>query len=333
MGMLGQDRETHVRTLKGLATNPNVGAVLVLSADRPLLDDIAQHLECQRQKYFAICLDEVGHDALSMTDKAIRAGAKLLKSISAQRREKFSLSELCIGLECGLSDPSSGLVANPIVGLVSDQIVSMGGTTILGETLEWLGVEEDLAKRAKSVEVAAQIRAAVVGRENFAIQSNVDLLGTNPNAANIRGGLSTIEEKAFGAIAKSGTSTIQSVLEFSESPAEAGLHLMNAASYSPESLTGFVAAGAQIVLFTTGLGNSYVSAVSPTLKISANNKTAGELTEQIDFDASGPLKGANKHAVSQDLLAELIAVASGKITFGEALSEGSESISRYGMSL
>lgn len=333
MGMLGRDRDAQIRALKGLATNPNVGAVVVLSADRPLLDEICRHLKTEERPFTGVCFDDVGHDAFAMTDQALRAGAHLMKEISAQRRELCPMSDLRVGLECGLSDPSSGLAANPVVGLVSDHLVSSGGTVILGETLEWLGVEEDLAKRARSKEVGKAIVEAVADLEAFATASNVDLLGTNPNAANIRGGLSTIEEKAFGAVAKSGQSQIQSVLDFAECPVRPGLHVMNAASYSPESLTGFVAAGAQVVLFTTGLGNSYVSILAPTLKLSANAKTVRHLSEQIDFNASAALSGTDQGAVAEALVEDLLDVASGTRTFGEILSEGSESISRYGMSL
>ncbi|WP_068313704.1 UxaA family hydrolase [Polycladidibacter hongkongensis] len=335
MGMIGDDLESTERALLGFALHPNNGALLIISADRPRCDRLSEVAARSGRPFYAICLDEVDHDCLTLTDRAIRAGARLLHECSGHKRREFPLSALRVGLECGLSDPTSGLAANPLLGAVSDHLVTNGAQVILGETLEWLGTERQLAARAKDDATGKAIIDAVKGLEFSALDAGIDLLGINPNAANIRGGLSTIEEKASGSAAKAGSSQIQSLLKYGEAPQSPGLHLMNAASYTPESLSGFCSAGAQLNLFTTGLGNSYVSALAPTIKISANDGTCRRLLEQIDFDASALLLDSSQslEAVTQDLVGYMCAVASGASTYGEILKEGDETISRFGAAL
>jgi altronate dehydratase large subunit len=162
----------------------------------------------------------------------------------------------------------------------------------------------------------------------------MDLTGNNPGAENIRGGLSSIEEKSLGAIAKGGTRSIVGVLSVAEAPASPGLYVMDAPGFSPESMTGFAAAGAQAMLFTTGAGNSYCSAVAPTLKISARPDTVANLPVQIDFDASPVFSGQEDlDAAADRLFTLLLDVCSGMRTWGELVGETSESAVRLGGSL
>ncbi len=332
-GMLGDDAATHTQTLIGIANHPNAGAVLVISADRPICDVIGNVAAKSGKPFHAIAYDEVGHDTLRMTDQGIRAGATLIFEMSRQRPTPQPLANLVIGMECGLSDPTSGLAANPMMGRFSDQVIAAGGTIIIGETLEWLGVEDRLAARAKTPEIAEEIVAAVLRRERMAKDAGVDLTGNNPNHANIEGGLTTIEEKASGSSSKSGSAPISGVLRYAQKPAGPGLYPIDAPAYSPESLTGFVAAGAQLMIFSTGLGNSYVSALAPTIKVSANKFTVEALPQQIDFDCSALLSGGSRSDVTEKLTQCVADVASGALTYGEILAEGSETISRFGASL
>lgn len=332
-GMLGDDAQAHIDTILGMANHPNAGAVLILSADRPRCDIISNELGKSGKPFHAIAYDDVDHDTLRMTDQGIRAGAVLSRDISRQRPTSQPLIDLVIGLECGLSDPTSGIGANPLMGKFSDQMIAAGGTVIVGETLEWLGVENRLAARAKSPKIAEDIRQAVLRRERIAQDAGINLTGNNPNHANIEGGLTTIEEKASGSSAKTGSAQISGVLKYAERPLGRGLFLMDAPSYSPESLTGFVAAGAQLMIFSTGLGNSYVSALAPTIKVSANKFTSKALPQQIDFDCSALLSGGSSEDATARLSKHVVGVASGSLTFGEILAEGSETISRFGASL
>ena len=157
---------------------------------------------------------------------------------------------------------------------------------------------------------------------------------SNPTPTNIAAGLSSIEEKSLGNIAKSGSRPFEGLLSYGETVRGAGLWAMDGAAYSPESMTGFVLSGAQLILFTTGVGNSYVSLLAPTVKISANPASVTQLGEQLDFDASAAFSGRQDLAIAADALhATLLDIASGQATWGEVLSEGDEILSRYAPAL
>jgi altronate dehydratase large subunit len=311
-----------------------VGAVLLIGSDPPKLRSLAQAIQARGQIMASVCLDDCGHDSLTLTDRAIRAGAHLSRQMSRFRRVPLPLSKLFLGLECGRSDPSSGIVANPLIGKVADVVIEHGGQAVFGETLEWLGAEHLLARRAADAVVAASLRQAVRRRLALAADEGIDLLGHNPGPTNIAAGLSTIEEKSLGAIAKTGTAPIRGVLGYGEVVEAPGLYAMDAPAYSPESLSGFVAAGAQLMLFSTGVGNSYVSQLAPTVKLSANPQAAPHLREQLDFDASDVFVGKRPvDDAARDLLSVVIDVASGTLTWGEVLGEGDEVVSRLGEAL
>lgn len=332
-GQLGEDALAYRRQLLGLARHPNNGAVLVIGADRKTADAIAAAVAEAGLPVEAVTLDDVHEDALALADRGLRAGARLAHAIGRQQRTPVPLSELFVGIECGHSDATSGLVSNPLVGTVSDLLVDVGASTVVGETLEWLGAEHVLARRAATLTVAEAIVAAVARRETAAAATGMDLLGNNPGQENIRGGLTTIEEKSLGAIAKAGSRPVRSVLAIAETPAVPGLHVMDGPGFSPESLTGFAASGAQLMLFTTGPGNSYCSALAPTIKVSAHPETAARLPEQVDFDAGAVLAGRETlEDAARRLLALVIEVASGAPTWGEVLDETDEVPVRLGPS-
>ena len=333
-GVIGDDGAIQDRVLKGFATHPNVGAVVVIGADPPKVETIAKAADLAGRPVEALSLDGCGHDALTLVDCGTRAAAGLLRDLSRQRRQALPLGDLFLALECGRSDPSSGLVANPLVGMISDTVVEGGGTAIIGETTEWLGAEHRLVARAKTAKIAETIRTAAARREAMAIEAGIDLIGENPSQTNIDAGLSTIEEKSLGAIAKSGRSPIEGVLAYGETPSAPGLWLMDAPAYAPESLTGFAASGANLALFTTGVGNSYGSALMPTIKLSANPETTARLSQQLDIDASGVFSSA----ISLDEMAAattsaILDVASGSLTWAEILGDQGETISRFGAAL
>lgn len=330
-GQYGPDKTAHERQLVGLAKNPNVAAVLVVGADRKTSEAIAGAITGKPAEI--ACLDDTHEDALALVDSGIRIAAGLARNASRVRRERFDMNMLTLGIECGHSDATSGIVANPLTGKVVDCLIDAGGTAILGETIEWLGAEHLLAARAEPA-VGAAIVAAVRAREASVAAAGFDLLGNNPGAENIRGGLSTIEEKSLGAIAKAGSQPIRGLLALAEPPTRPGLYVMNGPSFSPESLTGFAAAGAQLMLFTTGAGNSFCNSIAPTLKISARPAIAAKLGQQIDFDAGAVFTGhEDLDAAADRCVALLIEVASGLRTWGEILGEGSEAFARVGGSL
>jgi altronate dehydratase large subunit len=333
-GLIGEDQAQHLRALTGFACHPNVGAVLLIGSDPPKLRELGRAVEAKGKLLASVCLDDCGHDSLTLSDRAVRAGALLHLQLSRQRRVPMPLARLFLGLECGRSDPSSGMVANPLIGKVTDRVVAEGGRAVFGESLEWLGAEHLLAQRGTTPAVADALRQTVQRRLGLASSQGVDLLGHNPGPTNIAAGLSTIEEKSLGAIAKSGSAPIRGLLRYGQPVDEPGLYAMDAAAYSPESLSGFVAAGAQLMLFSTGVGNSYVSLLAPTIKLSANPDAALRLREQLDFDASDVFRGTRTlDDAARDLVALVVDIASGSLTWGEVLGEGDEVVSRMAEAL
>ncbi len=329
--LLGADRATWRRSLMRLPNHPNVGAVLLIGDSPPLMAEVAAEVERSKRPFAALTMDDCGHDAVTLTERGIRAGARLAMQVSTFRRAPAPLSALCLGLECGRSDPSSGLVSNPLLGRMADRLVDAGGRAIIGETVEWLGAEHLLERRAATPAVAAAIHDAVRRREETAVSNGLDLTGNNPGPTNIAAGLSSIEEKALGNIAKSGSRPIQGVLAYGEAAGGPGCWVMDAPAYASESLTGFTVAGAQLMLFTTGVGNSFVSSMAPTLKVSANPVTCAKIGEQLDLDASAVFLGREAPEVAADRLWQrMLAVASGDATWGEVLGEGDEVVARYG---
>ncbi len=333
-GQYGEDKALHRRQLIGLARNPNVAAVLVIGVDRPGADDIAGAISASGKPVEVATLDDTHEDALALSALGIRAAGRLLREASRARRTTQPASALFIGVECGHSDATSGIAANPVAGACVDRLIDCNGSAVAGEAIEWLGAEHLAAARARTKAVGKAIVNAVLSREQRLSAARIDLTGSNPGAENIRGGLSTIEEKSLGAIAKTGTRPITGLLGHAEAPARQGLYLMDGPSFSPESLTGFAAAGAQVMLFTTGPGNSFCSLIAPTIKITGRPDTARRLADQIDFDAGSVLDGTETvEAAGERLFQHVLATASGLMTFGEAHGEGAEAFTRAGPSM
>jgi altronate dehydratase large subunit len=333
-GQYGADKLSHRRQLAGLCLNPNVAAVLVVGADRVAISEIVAVAEKSGKPVRVAALDDTHEDALEASARGMRIAGELVHAASRLKRTQVPASMLFLGVECGHSDATSGLVANPVAGNCVDRIVDCGGKAVVGETVEWLGAEHVVSRRAKDAAVAKAIVDAVLRREAELAESGHDLTGNNPGAENIRGGLSSIEEKSLGAIAKTGTRTISGLLQVAERPKEPGLYLMDGPSFSPESLTGFAASGAQLMLFTTGAGNSYCSALAPTIKITGRPDTARRLTDQIDFDASPVFEGREDiSAAGERLFGLVLEVASGAATWGEVHGEGAEAFVRVGGSM
>ena len=333
-GQVAADARLHFDTLAGLALHPNVAAVLVVSAADDITATYVDAVAARGNPVVGMSLPGVQADALTLVDRGVRAATRLVRDASALRREPCDLGTLCVAVECGHSDASSGIVCNPLAGRMMEHVVGAGGQAIFSETVEWTGAEHLLARRAATPEIAQEILAAVVARERQVADTGGDIRAGNPGQQNKAGGLTTIEEKALGAIAKGGNQPIRGLLRPAERPDGSGLFLMDTPYFSPESITAMVAAGAQIVIFTTGAGNSYCSLVAPTVKMSANPEACATLTEQIDIAAHGVLEGSTTPEAMADAgVARLLAIASGTYTFGEIVGEGSEVVSRLGPSV
>ncbi len=332
-GQLGADFTHQDAVLTQLATHPNVGAVVLLAPDAAMRRRYQDRIEISGRPVAGFSLQEAGEDGERIVAEAIAAGHALRAALSTMSRVPVPLADLLIALECGHSDASSGILANPLAGDIADRITGIGGAAVLSETMEWLGTEDSLMARA-APEVADRLRALVTARHAIAHNAGQSLRMGNPGPQNHDGGITTLEEKSFGAVAKGGTGPIAGALAAGEPPAGPGLYLMDTPTLSPESITAMVAGGAQLVIFTTGHGNPYGSAIAPTIKLTANPETARRLPRQIDFDASAGWTGQVQRAELVSPLFDLaLEVCAGRTVAAERLDEGDEVISRLGPSV
>ncbi|NLP44993.1 MAG: UxaA family hydrolase [Peptococcaceae bacterium] len=318
---LGGDHEQTVNTLIGLGKNPNVAAVLVvgLGCEGVPIRKVAEEIASTGKTVDTLIIQECG-GTLKTTTLGIQKASKMARDISLISAQEFPISELCLGVECGGSDFTSGLASNPAVGVASDLLVAAGGTSMLSETTEFIGAEHILAKRAKTPELAKKILDLIQDCEERAKMLNIDIRGGQPTPGNIQGGISSIEEKSLGCIYKAGLSPISGVLAYGEIPKEKGLYIMDTPGQDVESITGMVAGGATIIVFTTGRGTPTGSPLAPVIKITANPETYEKMSDNIDIDASSIILGEKTiNQVGQEILEEIVAVANGKLTKAESL--------------
>lgn len=326
-GQFGADDDIFRRSQIGLACNPNIASVLVISLEKVSAEKVASAIAESGKPVEWISVQDVGGTVEAMA-AATRVLIPMVQAATAQQRVEAPLSALVLGVECGGTDTTSGIAANPALGYVADQVVDAGGTVYLTETSEWMGAEQVLEKRAANKAVAERIYAEVRAIEDDAISRGVDIRGANPVPDNIRGGITTIEEKSLGAIIKGGTKTIQDIVPYGTKAQGSGLYLMSTAAPAGESMTGIAAGGAQIILFSTGQMNIMGCSVSPTIKVTGNSRTASKLADNVDVDVSGMLTGETLQAAGDRLYEETLAVASGQATRSEVLGDVDIAISR-----
>ncbi len=305
--------------LAGLGKNPNLASVLLVSlgCESTNVGQVADAIASAGKRVETVVIQEVGGAARAAAQGILLAQAMAAEA-SEQKRAPFPVSELVLGLKCGSSDTTSGLSSNPVVGILSDLVVRAGGTSILGEITEFIGAEHLLAKHAKDEETAAKVLALVERMEGRAVQMGFDIRGGQPTGGNIKGGLTTIEEKSLGAIAKAGSAPIQAVYEYGVKPDVKGLVVMDSPGREPEILTGLAAAGATVIAFTTGRGAPQGFPFVPVIKLTGNEKTWKNLNDHMDFNVSSVMEGTESlEAAGQRLLEEILRVASGKKTKAE----------------
>ena len=332
-GRTANDREQTSRLLIGLGKNPNVASVLVHAASvgagypelRPerLADEIAS--SGKRVEILDPAKDGGTYGAIT---KGIQLARRMVYEASKLRREKVEDEHLCIGVKCGSSDTTSGIAGNPAVGYLYDKIVAGGGTALFGETTEIIGAEQALARRAATPEVAEQILRAAAIQEERAKATGLDIRTVNPVPANIKGGISSLEEKSLGAIHKAGTAPIRGVLKYAERPARKGLYFVDNWMGHLSIFPGYVAAGANIVLFQLGGGgvsgrtllDGSPSIVAPFLWATANPKTYATATDSIDFYSGTVIEGSETpDEAGERLYRTVIDIASGTLSRSETL--------------
>ncbi|MEN6478038.1 MAG: UxaA family hydrolase [Anaerolineales bacterium] len=263
---------------------------------------------------------------LGGTRRTVEKGVPLARQMVAAahelQREPCPLSGLTIGLECGGSDATSGMAANPAMGAFSDQMVAAGAKVILAETSELLGAEHVLTARAASPDIARKLLDTIDACERLLKATGEDFINKQPSPGNIRGGITTVEEKALGDVLKGGTTPLVDVLSYGEPPTRPGLSFMDTPGNDLASVTGLVAAGSQVVVFTTGRGNPMGNAIAPVIKVTGNAHTYQHMQEDMDLDASPIIAGTETVAqVGQRLFELTLRVIAGEITAAEALGQ------------
>jgi altronate dehydratase large subunit len=330
-GQLGPDLTVTHETLAAYCRHPNVGAVLVVALGCEQV--IAQHLTdaaLSTGKLAQIVSIQGEGGTVRATARGTEIARGLADALMRTERVRCQPSSLVMSVKCGGSDYTSGLASNPVVGRVADHIVDLGGAVVLGEIAEIMGAEHLLAARASSPHTAAHLLRVVNRVEAEAVALGLDIRGTQPSPGNIRGGLTTIEEKSLGATHKAGERTrLEDVVAYAAPITARGLTVMDTPGLDVESVTGMVGGGAQVVLFTTGLGTPTGNPIAPVMKITGNARTAETMADNIDVDVSGVMSEQESiAAAAHRVLAEMLAVCSGGQTAAERLGHREFAIHR-----
>lgn len=315
-----------LRTLRGYAAHPNVAGLLVVGLGCEMLqvDQVLEgaHIPSDTVVRRLTIQDSGGIRA------TVRAGVAAIRAmmpqLEARRRQTCDVSELVVGLNCGGSDGYSGITANPALGHASDALVAWGARSVLAETPEVYGAEHLLTRRAVTPEVGRRLLDRIEWWRRYAAQGG-GTLDNNPSPGNKAGGLTTILEKSLGAVAKGGTAELVAVYEYAEPISEPGLGFMDTPGYDPVSVTGLIAGGATVVVFTTGRGSVLGGKPTPVVKVATNTPMYLRMTEDMDLDAGRVVDGgATIPQVGAEILAKVLAVASGERTVSEELDLGQD---------
>lgn len=312
------------RTLVGHGSNPNAGAVIVVDHFKEAgceADAIAHEIAKTGKPVEVVNIRRDG-GAISATAKLTRLAVDLNRKINKQQREKVPLSKLIYGINCGTSDVTSGLSHNRCVGWVSDRIIEAGGRVIAAETTEMMGGEDLIKAKAKTPAIADKILNFIQKMEQDILATGVDLRGSQPTGDNMAGGLSTIEEKALGAMKKWGSKPIVGAVGYAEPiGSESGLWIMDTPGHGGESITGICAGGAQVMSFSTGGGHTINHPLMVTMRLTGNRESWQQMNETMEVDVSDMFEGTSLDEAGQRLFDEVLDLCDGKMSKGEALRE------------
>jgi (2R)-sulfolactate sulfo-lyase subunit beta len=284
----GEDLELTFRTLIGTGANPNVAAAVVIGIEPNWTSRVADGIAATGKPVARLSIE--GHGDLATIADGARHAARFLQDAAEITREPIERSEVMISIKCGESDTTSGLGSCPTTAQVVDRHVSGGGTVLFGETTELTGGEHLIAARCADEDVRKRFQGFYDNYLETVEAAGANLLGSQPTQGNIAGGLSTIEEKAMGNIAKTGTVPVVDALAPAEAPTRSGLNFMDTSSAAAECITLMAAAGAVLHLFPTGQGNIIGHPIEPVIKLTANPATAATMPEHMDLDVSGLLR-------------------------------------------
>jgi len=327
----GPDHHKLDRTLAGFARHPNIAAYILIGlgcetgqAKHLVENERLELLQLGKPRKAPLVLTIQECGGISKTvDAGVKAVAELLPVANEIRRVELPARHLILGTNCGGSDGNSGVTANPALGVASDLIIQQGGTSILGETTEIYGAEHLLTRRAVTKEVGEKLVERIKWWEWYTGIFGAEI-NNNPSVGNKEGGLTTIFEKSLGAIAKGGSTALIDVVQYAEPVTKKGFIVMDTPGYDPVSMTGIVAGGANVLVFTTGRGSVFGCKPAPSIKVATNSPMFHHMIDDMDINAGTILEGNTVEEVGRELFEEILAVASGKKTKSEINGVGEE---------
>lgn len=314
----GEDLDLTFRTLIGTGQNPNVAAAVVVGIEPTWTDKIVNGIAESKKPVEGLSIERFGD--LEVIARGARIAARMMQDASEIQRSPIERSEVMMSIKCGESDTTSGLGSCPTTSQAVDRTVLAGGTVLFGETTELTGGEHLIANRCINDKVRSKFQAFFDDYLKTVEMAGVDLMGSQPTQGNIRGGLSTIEEKAMGNIAKTGSVPVVDALEPAQAPTEKGLNFMDTSSAAAECVTLMAAAGAVIHIFPTGQGNVVGNPIEPVIKLTANPVTAQTMSEHIDLDVSGLIRQEYDLTEAGDRLMDIVdRTINGRLTAAESI--------------
>jgi len=327
----GPDHKQLDRTLAGFARHPNVAAYILVGLGCEIVQ--ASHLienehlnliqlDGKKSVPLALSIQECGGIGKTV-DAGVEAVASVLPRVNDIKRTQISAKHIILGTNCGGSDGNSGVTANPALGVASDLIVQQGGASVLGETPEIYGAEHILTRRAVSKEVGEKLVERIKWWEWYTGMFGAEI-NNNPSPGNKEGGLTTIYEKSLGAIAKAGTTAMVDVYHYAEPVTAKGFVVMDTPGYDPVSMTGIVAGGANVCVFTTGRGSVFGCKPAPCIKVATNTPLYDHMIGDMDIDAGKILGGVPVENVGREIFEKILATASGEKTKSEINGVGEE---------
>ncbi|MFL5240523.1 MAG: UxaA family hydrolase [Gemmataceae bacterium] len=325
----GPDHNQLDRTLAGFAKHPNVAAYILvgLGCETGQAIHLVENqgliqLTGAKKKPLVLTIQECGGIGKTV-DAGVKAIAELLPQVNDTQRTRLSADKIILGANCGGSDGNSGVTANPALGVASDLLIAHGGTSIIGETPEIYGAEHLLTRRAISRNVGEKLVERIKWWEWYTGVFGAEI-NNNPSPGNKEGGLTTIYEKSLGAIAKGGSTALMDVVGYAEQVKAKGFVVMDTPGYDPVSMTGIVAGGANVLVFTTGRGSVFGCKPAPSIKVATNTPMFNHMIDDMDINAGVILEGTPVEEVGRWIFEEILAVAGGKKTKSELSGVGEE---------
>jgi (2R)-sulfolactate sulfo-lyase subunit beta len=318
----GRDLDLFFHILAGTGANPNVAGVIIIGIEENWANKVADEIAKTGKPVEVFPIE--GYGDLRTIERASRKALEMVQDASEKQRTEVDISSIVMSIKCGESDTTSGLASNPAVGVVVDRMVDQGATVMFGETSELTGAEDIVADKMATPELREKFMKIYKEYVDIIEREGVDLLGSQPTQGNIKGGLSTIEEKALGNIQKLGHRKVNCVLDYldplNKSKDGGTLCFVNTSSAGAEAVTLFAAKGSVIHLFTTGQGNVVGHPIIPVIKITANPKTTSQMSEHIDVDVSDLLDlKISLEEAGERIYQYMLRVMNGRLTRAEVL--------------